>query len=154
MRIILLIKNKKRGKIKMYKGTKYYKEKFYTYPAVLDDSENEKGTYTVTFPDVPGAIGEGKGISEAIASGKEGLESILIASNELYTNSPIEKVKKDNPNKIVTYILADMEEAREITKPATVKKNTTIPRDLAIKGEKAGVNFSKLLTDALRVKLS
>ncbi|CAM3126008.1 HicB_like antitoxin of toxin-antitoxin system [Lactobacillus bombicola] len=138
----------------MYKGTKYYKEKFYTYPAVLDDSENEKGTYTVTFPDVPGAIGEGKGISEAIASGKEGLESILIASNELYTNSPIEKVKKDNPNKIVTYILADMEEAREITKPATVKKNTTIPRDLAIKGEKAGVNFSKLLTDALRVKLS
>ena len=154
MRIILLIKNKKRGKIKMYKGTKYYKENFYTYPAVLDDSENEKGTYTVTFPDVPGAIGEGKGISEAIASGKEGLESILIASNELYTNSPIEKVKKDNPNKIVTYILADMEEAREITKPATVKKNTTIPRDLAIKGEKAGVNFSKLLTDALRVKLS
>ena len=138
----------------MYKGTKYYKEKFYTYPAVLDDSENEKGTYTVTFPDVPGAIGEGKGITEAIASGKEGLESILIASNELYTNSPIEKVKKDNPNKIVTYILADMEEAREITKPATVKKNTTIPRDLAIKGEKAGVNFSKLLTDALRVKLS
>lgn len=138
----------------MYKGTKYYKEKFYTYPAVLDDSENEKGTYTVTFPDVPGAIGEGKGISEAIASGKEGLESILIASNKPYTNSPIEKVKKDNPNKIVTYILADMEEAREITKPATVKKNTTIPRDLAIKGEKAGVNFSKLLTDALRVKLS
>lgn len=137
----------------MYKETEYYKEKYYAFPAVLDDSENEKGIYTVTFPDVPGAIGEGKGFSEAIASGKEGLESILIASDEPYTSSSIEKVEKDNPDKIVTYILADMEEAREITKPATVKKNTTIPRDLAIKGEKAGVNFSKLLTDALRIKL-
>lgn len=138
----------------MYEETTRYKDKYYTYPAILDDSENEKGTYTVTFPDVPGAIGEGKGFSAAIASGKEGLEAILIASNEPYTSSPIEKVEKDNPDKIVTYILADMEEAREITRPATVKKNTTIPRDLAIKGEKAGINFSKLLTDALRFRLS
>ena len=133
--------------------TKVYKERYYAYPAILDDSENEKGFYTVIFPDVPGAIGEGKGLSKAIASGKEGLEGILIGTDETYTSSPIEKVKNDNPDKIVTYILADMKEANNITKPATIKKNTSIPRDLAIRGEKAGINFSKLLTDALKVKL-
>lgn len=139
--------------MKMFKKTKVYKERYYAYPAILDDSENEKGFYTVTFPDVPGAIGEGKGLSKAIASGKEGLEGILIGTDEPYTSSPIEKVKDENPTKIVTYILADIKEANEITRPATIKKNTSIPRDLAIRGEKAGVNFSKLLTDALKVKL-
>jgi len=137
----------------MFMKTKVYKERYYAYPAILDDSENEKGFYTVIFPDVPGAVGEGKGLSKAIASGKEGLEGILIGTNEPYTSSSIEKVKNDNPDKIVTYILADMKEAKEITKPSTVKKNTSIPRDLAIRGEKAGINFSKLLTDALKVKL-
>lgn len=137
----------------MFMKTKVYKERYYAYPAILDDSENEKGFYTVIFPDVPGAIGEGKGLSKAIASGKEGLEGILIGTDETYTSSPIEKVKNDNPDKIVTYILADMKEANNITKPATIKKNTSIPRDLAIRGEKAGINFSKLLTDALKVKL-
>lgn len=137
----------------MFMKTKVYKERYYAYPAILDDSENEKGFYTVIFPDVPGAIGEGKGLSKAIASGKEGLEGILIGTDETYKSSPIEKVKNDNPDKIVTYILADMKEANNITKPATIKKNTSIPRDLAIRGEKAGINFSKLLTDALKVKL-
>ncbi len=47
-----------------------------------------------------------------------------------------------------------MKEANEITKPATIMKNTSIPRDLAIAGEKAGINFSKLLTEALKIKLS
>lgn len=98
------------------------KKKCYTYPAILDDSENNKGTYTVTFPDVAGAIGEGKGIPAAIASGKEGLEAILIASKQPYVSSSIEQVKRDNPNKIVVNIVADMEKARKITKLVTDKK--------------------------------
>ena len=66
----------------------------------------------------------------------------------------MKKIRKDNPGKVVTYILADMKEANEITKPATIKRNTSIPRDLAIADEKAGINFSKLLTEALKIKLS
>lgn len=66
----------------------------------------------------------------------------------------LEKVRKDNPGKVVTYILADMKEANEISKPAIIKKNTSIPRDLAIAGEKASINFSKLLTEALKIKLN
>lgn len=91
---------------------------------------------------------------KALTSGKEGLAAILIATNEPYISSPIEKIRKDNPSKVVTYILADMKEANEIPKPATIKKNTSIPIDLATAGEKAGINFSKLLTEALKIKFS
>lgn len=137
----------------MFKKTKRYTQRYYVFPAVLDDSENGKGIYTISFPDVPSAFSEGKGITKALVMGKQVLEGILIGTDEPYTSSSLEKVKKDNPDKIVTYILADMKEAKEITKPSMVKKNTSIPKDLAIRGEKAGVNFSKLLADALKVKL-
>lgn len=137
----------------MFKKSNRYKERYYVFPAILDDSENGKGIYTISFPDVPSAFSEGKGITKAMVMGKQVLEGILIGTDEPYTSSPIEKVKDENPTKIVTYILADMKEANEITRSATIKKNTSIPRDLAIRGEKAGVNFSKLLTDALKVKL-
>lgn len=137
----------------MFKKSDRYKERYYVFPAILDDSENGKGIYTISFPDVPSAFSEGKGITKAMVMGKQVLEGILIATDEPYTSSSLEKIKKANPNKIVTYVLVDMKEAKEITKSSTVKKNTSIPRDLAIRGEKAGVNFSKLLTDALKVKL-
>lgn len=137
----------------MFKKSTRYTERYYVFPAVLDDSENGKDMYTISFPDVPPAFSEGKGITKALVRGKQVLEGILIATDEPYTRSSLEKVKKDNPDKIVTYVVADMKEANEITKPSTVKKNTSIPRDLAIRGEKEGINFSKLLTDALNVKL-
>lgn len=47
------------------------KTRYVAYPAILDDSENDHGEYTVTFPDVPGAISEGVGIPEALAKGAE-----------------------------------------------------------------------------------
>ncbi|WEV39739.1 type II toxin-antitoxin system HicB family antitoxin [Lactobacillus sp. ESL0684] len=133
--------------------TAYTEDRYYAFPAVIDDSEDAKGDYTVTFPDVPGAYGYGTGIAQAITSGKEGLEGILINSDKKFTSSTLEEIQKANPGKIVSYITADMLEAKAITKPVMVKKNTSIPRDLALKGEKMGINFSKVLTDALRVKL-
>lgn len=47
------------------------------YPAILDDSKNEKEVYTVTFPDVSGAISEGKGIGLAMLNGSIALGAIL-----------------------------------------------------------------------------
>ena len=50
---------------------------YVAYPAILDDRENDPGTYTVTFPDVPGAISQGVGIPDALAKGAEALELML-----------------------------------------------------------------------------
>lgn len=128
---------------------------FVVYPAILDDSENKEKYYTVTFPDVEGAITEGNGEGEAMAKGSEILGAFLynIPKDQLPVPTDIEIVKKQNPGKLVVLIFADLEKARMETKPATVKKNTTIPGDLAYKAEQAGINFSQTLTEALKEKL-
>jgi predicted RNase H-like HicB family nuclease len=129
---------------------------FVVYPAILDDSENEKECYTVTFPDVPGAITDGNGEGEAMARGSEILGAFLydLPKDQLPVPTDIEDVKRRNPDKLVVPIFADLEKARRETKPATVKKNTTIPGDLAYKAEEAGINFSQTLTEALKQKLN
>lgn len=129
---------------------------FVVYPAILDDSENEKKCYTVTFPDVPGAITDGNGEGEAMARGSEILGAFLydLPKDQLPVPTDIEEVRRRNPDKLVVPIFADLEKARRETKPATVKKNTTIPGDLAYKAEEAGINFSQTLTEALKQKLN
>lgn len=125
------------------------------YPAILDDSENKKKYYTVTFPDVEGAITEGNGEGEAMANGSEVLGAFLydIPEKQLPVPTDIEIIKKENPQKLVVPIFADLEKAKRETKPATIKKNTSIPGDLAYKAEQAGINFSQTLTEALENKL-
>lgn len=129
--------------------------RYVVYPAVLDDSENGKGYYTVTFPDVDGAITDGEGEGEAMARGSEVLGAILfdVPEDQLPVPTDIEKVKKENKGKIVVQIVSDLEKAKLESKPTTVKKNTTIPGDLAYKAEQAGINFSQTLTEALKKKL-
>lgn len=124
------------------------------YPAILDDSENPKGMYTVTFPDVPGAISQGMGVPEAMANGSEALGLMLYNEENLPNVSNIKEIQKENQGSLVTMIFSDLAEAKKRVKTPMVKKNTTIPGDLAQKAEEAGINFSKTLTEALEQKLN
>lgn len=124
------------------------------YPAILDDSENPKGMYTVTFPDVPGAISQGMGVPEAMANGSEALGLMLYNEEKLPNISDIKEIQKENQGSLVTMIFSDLAEAKKHVKTPMVKKNTTIPGDLAQKAEEAGINFSKTLTEALEQKLN
>lgn len=128
-------------------------ERYVAYPAVLDDTENEKGLYTVTFPDVPGAISEGKGQAKAIVNGSVALGLVLYDEKQLPKASTVEEVQKANPGKKVVVIAADLKEAAKKATPVLVKKNTTIPADLAKKAEEKGINFSRTLVEALQSKL-
>lgn len=124
------------------------------YPAILDDSENPKGMYTVTFPDVPGAISQGMGVPEAMANGSEALGLMLYNEEKLPNVSDVKEIQKENQGSLVTMIFSDLAEAKKHVKTPMVKKNTTIPGDLAQKAEEAGINFSKTLTEALERKLN
>lgn len=83
------------------------------YPAIFDDSENRKGTYTVTFPDVPCAITEGRGMDAAIFNAKEVLELGLYGEQEYPASSSLVEVQQDNPNKIVKMIEVDADKLGE-----------------------------------------
>ncbi|WEV51044.1 HicB family protein [Lactobacillus sp. ESL0731] len=128
-------------------------KKYYAYPAVFDDSKNEAGNYTVTFPDIPGAITEGVGIPASIKRAEECLEGFLLVSGKEYKASSLSDIQRKNPDKIVSYIVADMLQAKKCIKDRMVNKNTRIPLRLAEKGKEAKINFSQLLTEALEEKL-
>lgn len=87
------------------------RERYVAYPAVLDDTENEMGLHTVTFPDVPGAISEGRGEAESIINGSSALGLVLFDERKLPNASNLEDVQKKNPKSKVVLIAADLKEA-------------------------------------------
>ena len=131
-----------------------YKKNAVVYPAILDDSENGKGIYTVSFPDVPEAFTSGTGMAEAILMGSEVLGAVLVLHDKLPKPSDWKTVQSKNIDKTVIPIAVDLDEAKAKSKPAKVKKNTTIPGDVARQAEDAGINFSQTLTEALEAKLA
>lgn len=123
------------------------------YAAVLDNSENDNGVYTVTFPDVPSAISQGETLAEAVENGSEALGLALYEEKHLPKHSNYYDVIQNNPDKVVTLIASNLDKIAATVRKPTVKKNTTIPGDLAQKAEDAGINFSQTLAEALREKL-
>ena len=43
----------------------------YVYPAQFKKDESDKTVYTVTFPDLPGVVTEGRGMTEEMAMAVE-----------------------------------------------------------------------------------
>lgn len=98
---------------------------FHTYVALLDDTDNGDSFYTVSFPDVRGAISEGNGMTKALKEAKEVLEAILYDydanDNPLPKVHNIDEIRENlefNPKHMkLCYVTADMGEAAKIWWP-------------------------------------
>ena len=71
----------------------------------------------------------------------------------LPTPSRISKIKLENEKAIVTLVDIDFSEYRRKNDMRTVKKNCTIPSWLNFAAEKANINFSSVLQEALKERL-
>lgn len=127
--------------------------KLVAYPAIFDDSLNRPGEYTVTFPDVPSAITDGNNIAEALVNATEVLGLELYDAKTLPEPTDIKKLVREHPNQLVNMVAADLDQAKAEVVVVKVKKNTSIPADLAQAAEKREINFSALLTSALEKEL-
>lgn len=67
---------------------------------------------------------------------------------ELPEPTPLKDIKLGK-NDVPYLVEVFMPEAKVSVKPAFVKKTLTLPSSLAARAEKVGVNFSKVLRDAL-----
>ncbi|MDR0854282.1 MAG: type II toxin-antitoxin system HicB family antitoxin [Clostridiales Family XIII bacterium] len=125
------------------------------YPAVfeLSDEPDFEGVYNVSFPDIPGCLTFGKGIDRAMYMAQDALGLLLYDEPNLPTPTPIEDIQEAFSDKLVNYVGVNLVEAAEKVKVVTVKKNTSIPMDLAKQGEEYGINFSALLTRALKSEI-
>lgn len=124
----------------------------YAYPAIFTPQED--GYILSTVPDLPGCVSGGNGLAEAIFTTGEAAATWLWDSEE--KKEPIPPPTK--PGQVeapafVNYVYADTDEYRRKYDTRAVKKTLSIPSWLNDQAMQAGVNFSQVLQEALKVKL-
>lgn len=125
----------------------------YVYPAIIEKAENG---YNVSFPDVSGCYTCGEDLADAIAMAEDALALCLYDLEERKEEVNLPTELQDiscNENEIVTLIYCDTLEYQKMYNKAAVKKTLSIPGWLNYAAEKAGVNFSQVLQDALKMTL-
>ena len=123
----------------------------YVYPAIFRP-EKEGGFY-VFFPDIDCGATQGETIAECIDMAQDFLCLALYEAEKnsaiIPTASDIKKIDADG-NDIVTLISTDTEFYHRYYSKKLVKKTLNIPMWLNEQAERANVNFSSLLQDALK----
>ncbi|MBQ5989198.1 MAG: type II toxin-antitoxin system HicB family antitoxin [Oscillospiraceae bacterium] len=125
----------------------------YAYPAVFTAENN---SYSVSFPDIDGCLTFGETIPEAIEMAEDALCLMLYDLEEEGSEIPKPSDAKElkvNNNEFVTMIACDTVEYRKFYDNKAVKKTLTVPNWMNTLAEKAGINFSQVLQEALKQKL-
>lgn len=121
-----------------------------TYPAIFRREDN--GGYFIDFPDIQGAY---TGINQddlgyGVAMAEEVLGMVLSDYVEHGETLPKASNIKDlevDSNSFATLVSIDLE--KYLKDNTLVKKTLTIPQWASDLGNRSGVNFSKLLTEAI-----
>ena len=121
------------------------------YPIIL---EKEADGYFVTVPDFD-VNTEGRDIVDAIAMARDaiGINILQLEDEGEAVPEPYSRSYQMQDDDILTLVDVDMIDYRKKHDNRTVKKNCTIPYYLNVEAEKAGINFSRLLQEALKQKL-
>lgn len=82
-----------------------------TYPAIFKPLGND--IYVISFPDVGGAITEGKGLKEAMKMAADTLASRLYNREKLPAPSAVEAIKTTDDGSFVAKVSADLTEASQ-----------------------------------------
>ena len=121
----------------------------YAYPAIFTKEDNG---YFVKFPDIQPCYTEGETLEEAVIMAKDVLESRIEVALErdetLPAPSDIDSLNGDR----VMLIVGDVENIKSQTR--YVKKTLSIPYWLNAAAEKEHINFSGVLQEALKERLS
>lgn len=121
----------------------------YVYPAIFERAE--EGGYNVTVPDIPGTFTQGDDMADAILMAEDAIAMMLADYEDeqkpVPAPSSIDAIKTEG---IVSLVRADTDEWRRLVDNRAVKKTLSIPGWLNSRAEKAGVNFSQVLQDALK----
>ena len=117
------------------------------YPIII--SKENKGYY-VSIPDF-GCATQGNSVADAIMMARDaiGLMGIDMQDDGKDLPTPNTVNYTSSEGDIVTLVDVDFAEYRRRVDNKAVKKNCTIPYWLSVEAEKAGINYSRILQDAL-----
>ena len=123
------------------------------YPVILSRGEKFIVAYVPDFE----INTQGADIADAIEMARDAIGVVGIDMEDDGESLPepttVSAVKADSVADIVTLVDVDFGEYRRKNDMRAVKKNCTIPSWLNFEAEKAGVNFSAILTAALKSEL-
>ncbi len=125
------------------------KRNWYSYIAIFN---HEDDGINISFPDLPGCLSCADTDEEAIYKAKDAMGlyiSVLEDDDEEIPKPSVLKDIKLGKNDVPFLVEVFMPEIRAKIKDVFVKKTLTLPASIANKAEKAGVNFSKVLREAL-----
>ena len=124
------------------------------YPACF--YYEEEGGYSVEFPDLKGCITQGETLEEAIEMAEDAALGWLLDElengNEIPSVSKLEEIKLERKGFINIILLDIGSYSEKYSNSNYVKKTLTVPAWLNELSEKKGINFSKVLQDALLEK--
>lgn len=137
---------------------------YISYPAVFYKANDSEGYYVV-FPDFDGGATEGDNEQEAFYMAQDWIGTMLydnfVEKKEFPKASSIKDICLDPKeaeyaileDSFVSLVGLDLAEYVKRVDKKVVKKTVTIPSYLNEMGKRMEVNFSKLLTDALKREL-
>ena len=125
--------------------------KKYVYPAIF--TPEEKGMYSVNFPDLDGCFTSGEDLADAMFMAEDVLAYSLydLERDKLPIPAPsgITDFTLSN-GQFVNLIACDTLEYQKMHNNRAVKKTLSIPEWMNEVATSAGANFSQLLQDAIR----
>ena len=120
----------------------------YVYPAVFH--ANSDGSYTITYPDIPGCISEGKSLNDALSMAQSALtqwmEYLLERKETVPAASRIQEVSVEQ-DEFVNLVCANVRDNR------AVRRTVSIPKWMDEQVSAAGISLSRVLQDALKERL-
>lgn len=123
------------------------------YPVILSRGEKFIVAYAPDFE----INTQGTNLADAIEMARDAIGVVGIDMEDdgeaLPEPTAVSEVKAASAADIVTLVDVDFKEYRRKNDMKAVKKNCTIPSRLNFEAEKAGVNFSAILTAALKSEL-
>lgn len=120
----------------------------YVYPAVFH--KNDDNSYTVTYPDLPGCISEGKNLGNAMYMAQSALVQWINYLTDKKEEIPLASAmkKKTAHNELVNLICAEVHDNH------AVRRTVSIPKWMDDKVVRSGLSLSKVLQDALNERLA
>ncbi|MDR0585930.1 MAG: type II toxin-antitoxin system HicB family antitoxin [Treponema sp.] len=121
----------------------------YVFPAVFHKNKDE--SYTITYPDLPGCISEGKNLGNAIYMAESGLKQwlnyLIDKKQEIPAASHLDKVKS-NKGELVNLVRVELKDEHAI------RRTVSIPKWMDDKAVSSGLSLSRILQDALAERLA
>jgi len=121
----------------------------YVFPAIFHTND-DNDSYTITYPDLPGCISEGKSLGNAMYMAQSALSQwigyLRDKGEEIPLPSSLKSINVDD-GEFVNLIRVEVKDAR------AVRRTVSIPKWQDERATKARLSLSRVLQDALNEKL-